>query len=322
MNHDLPHEVAAAFAGVKVLITGGAGFIGGHIGRTVAAIGGEVIALDDLSGGFEANLAPGTKLFAKSVLDADALTKAVAGCRYVFHQAAMVSVPESVAQPEQCMQVNVIGTQMVLEAARKAGVRRVMFAASAAAYGNNPTLPCREDRAADAWSPYAMSKIAGEHLCQMYARNFGLSTACLRYFNVFGEYQNANSAYAAVISAFEKALRAGTKPKIFGDGGQTRDFVHVSNVVRANLLAATCPRALEGEPMNIGTGQRTDLLAVLRHMARALGTSDACEFLPARAGDIRDSVADISRAGEMIDYRPTVDFGKGISRMFAATASV
>jgi UDP-glucose 4-epimerase len=318
MTDLFPAHVVQAFRGSRVLITGGAGFIGGHIGRTVAALGGHVRVLDDLSGGFADNVPEGGELFRASVLDTAVLTQAIAGCDFVFHQAAMVSVPVSVEHPAECTQVNIVGTQNVLEAARKAGVRRVMFAASAAAYGNNPVLPCHEDRAADAWSPYAMSKVAGELLCQTYSRNFGLSTAALRYFNVFGERQNANSAYAAVISAFEKALRAGTRPRIFGDGGQTRDFVHVSNVVRANLLAAASPRPLCGEPINIGTGVRTDLLSVLRHMAAALGRPDDAEFLPARAGDIRDSVADISRARDLLGYEVTIDFAAGIRRMFAA----
>lgn len=321
MSQQLPKFVTDAIGASTILITGGAGFIGGHIGRAAAAMGASVRVLDDLSGGFESNVPAGAKLFRASILDEAALGEAVAGCTYVFHQAAMVSVPVSVEHPEECTRVNVVGTQRVLEAARRAGVKRVMFAASAAAYGNNPMLPCREERAADAWSPYAMSKIAGEHLCQMYARNYGLSTASLRYFNVFGELQNANSAYAAVISAFEKALRSGAMPKIFGDGRQTRDFVHVSNVVRANLLAATSPKNLCGEPMNIGTGVRTDLLSVLSHMAKALGRPDECEFFPARAGDIRDSVADISRAREVLGYEPVVDFATGISRMFAPASA-
>lgn len=321
MSDQFPPHVAHALRGSRVLITGGAGFIGGHIGRAVAALGGHVRVVDDLSGGFAENVPEGGELFRASVLDTTALAQAIAGCHYVFHQAAIVSVPVSIEHPAECTQVNIVGTQNVLEAARKAGVRRVMFAASAAAYGNNPVLPCREDRAADAWSPYAMSKVAGELLCQTYSRNFGLSTAALRYFNVFGERQNANSAYAAVISAFEKALRAGTRPRIFGDGGQTRDFVHVSNVVRANLLAAASPRPLCGEPINIGTGSRTDLLSVLRHMAEALGRPAEAEFLPARAGDIRDSLADISRARELLGYEVTIDFAAGIRRMFSASPS-
>ncbi len=321
MQTDFPKHVVSALGKSRVLITGGAGFIGGHIGRAVAALGGEVRVLDDLSGGFEANVPSGAKLFQASVLDRAAVEDAAEGCRYVFHQAAMVSVPVSVENPELCTQVNIVGTQNVLEAARKAGAARVMFAASAAAYGNEPQLPCREDRAADAWSPYAMSKVAGELLCQTYSRNFGLSTCALRYFNVFGERQNANSAYAAVISAFEKALRAGVRPKIFGDGLQTRDFVHVSNVVRANLLAAASERPLCGQAINIGTGVRTTLVGVLEQMAKALGKPADCEFLPARAGDIRDSLADISRAREVLGYEPVVDFAAGMGRMFSGVSA-
>jgi len=312
-------QINEAMIGATVLITGGAGFIGGHIGHRCIAAGAKVRVLDDLTGGFAENIAPGAELIRASVLDDVALNKAASGCAYVFHQAAMVSVPESVAKSYECMQVNVVGTERVLSAAKAAGVRRVMFAASAAAYGNNPTLPSSERHLPDSFSPYAMSKISGELLCQTFSRCYGLSTVALRYFNVFGERQNPNSAYAAVISAFHQALTAGTTPKIFGDGQQTRDFVYIENVVNANLLAATCVKPLSGEIINIGTGQRVSLLTVLERMAEALGKPAKPEFHPARAGDIRDSVADISAAAELIGYHPVVDFATGINRMLACT---
>ncbi|MCA3004849.1 MAG: NAD-dependent epimerase/dehydratase family protein [Planctomycetaceae bacterium] len=314
----LPAHVAPAFAGATVLITGGAGFIGGHIAHAAAALGARVRVMDDLSGGTMANVPAGAEFIQADVRDTAAVSRAVAGCRFVFHQAAMVSVPVSVEKPAECLAVNVVATDALLAACAKAGVQRVMFAASAAAYGNEPRLPCREDQNADAWSPYAMSKVTGELLCQSYSRCFGLSTAALRYFNVYGERQNPNSAYAAVISAFHKALTTGVRAKIFGDGKQTRDFVHVLDVVRANLLAAACQERLAGRPMNIGTGVKTDLRTVLSRMAEALGVAGEAgepEFHPARAGDIRESVADISLAGRVLGYAPTQDFASGIRRM-------
>ncbi len=308
------------FKGTMSLITGGAGFIGSHLGRRLVELGGRVRVLDDLSGGVRENVPAGAELIQASILDAPALKRAVAGCRYVFHEAAMVSVPESVDKPEECMRVNVLGTERVLSAAKAAGVQRVVFAASAAAYGNNPSLPSRETDVPDCWSPYAMSKVAGEHLLAVFSRCYGLSTVSLRYFNIFGPRQNPDSPYAAVISAFVKALRAGRRVTIHGDGKQTRDFTYVENVVEANLSAAGRPRRLMGEVVNIGTGVRTDLLTVLARLAEELGAEGTPEFGPSRAGDVRDSVADISRARELLGYEPRVDFAAGIRRMMGDEA--
>lgn len=319
-QHEYVHPSFGAFRGSSCLVTGGAGFIGGHLARALVGLGARVRVLDDLSGGFRENLHPDADFVHASILDGGALEGSVRGCRFVFHQAAMVSVPQSVEQPNECMRINVEGTQRVLSAAVKAGVGRVLFAASAAAYGNNPSLPSRETDLPDAWSPYAMSKIAGEHLLTTFARCHGLSTLSLRYMNIFGEGQNANSAYAAVISAFSKALRSGGQPTIFGDGTQTRDFTHVANVVRANLLGAASPRELRGEVVNIGTGVRTSLLDVLRVMGEVLGVTPRPVFMPPRAGDVRDSVADITRARELLGYEPAVGFPEGLARMFRAEA--
>jgi UDP-glucose 4-epimerase len=305
-------------SGQAVLITGGAGFIGSHLAHACAALGARVRVLDDLSGGFESNLPPGAELVRASILDESALRGAVAGCRYVFHQAAMVSVPESVEKPRECMMINVVGTERVLSAARDAGVARVLFAASAAAYGNTPTLPSRETHLPDSYSPYAMSKIAGELLMQTFARCYGMSTVSLRYFNIFGPRQNPRSPYAAVISKFTDVLRARQRPTIFGDGSQTRDFTYIDNVVLANLLAATSDRALAGEVMNIGTGVRTDLLTVLRVMGQALNIDATPTPGPPRPGDVKDSVADISLARDLLGYAPIVDFAEGLRRTLAA----
>jgi UDP-glucose 4-epimerase len=301
-----------AFAGRRVLITGGAGFIGSHLGAKLAELGAHVVVLDDLSGGHESNLAPGTRLVKASILDDDALEDATAGCAYVFHQAAMVSVPQSVEQPERCIAINVDGTRRVLEAAKRAGVARVMFAASAAAYGNTPSLPSKESDPPDCWSPYAASKVAGELLLQTWARCFGLSTISLRYFNIFGPRQDPKSPYAAVISAFADALAEGRTPRIMGDGEQTRDFTPVANVVHANLLAASCMKPLAGEVVNIGCATRIRLLDVLARMGEVLGVDATPSFAPPRAGDVRHSSADITRAKDLLGYAPVMDFATGI----------
>jgi UDP-glucose 4-epimerase len=302
------------FAGARVLVTGGAGFIGSHLAHALHAAGAKVVVLDDLSGGYVENLPPGTEFHKASILDDAVLNRAVEGCRFVYHEAALVSVPQSVAEPDKCAQINLVGTQRVLSAAARAGVKRLVFAASAAAYGNNPSLPSREDHIPDCWSPYAASKVAGEFLLQSQARCTSLSTVSLRYFNIFGPRQDPASPYAAVISAFIKMLLAGRKPTIMGDGEQTRDFTYIDNVVYANLLAATNPRPLAGEVFNIGTSHRTRLLDVLARMGESLGVDSTPSFAPPRAGDVRHSVADISRAREVLGYEPVVDFAEGIRR--------
>ncbi|CAG1010775.1 UDP-glucose 4-epimerase [Phycisphaerales bacterium] len=305
-------DYAGFFRGKTVLVTGGAGFIGSHLAARLIALGARVRVLDDLSTGHAHNVPDGSELITGSILDESALRHAVIGASVVFHQAAMVSVPQSVEHPERCLAINVQGTQRVLIAARDAGVPRVLFAASAAAYGNSPSLPSRENHLPDCWSPYAASKIAGEHLLQTFARCYGLSALSLRYFNIFGPRQDPRSAYAAVISAFCDALIAGRRVRVLGDGGQTRDFTFIDNVVHANLLGACSPRAFAGEVINVGTGVRVSLLDVLRHMGAALGVDTNPEFAPPRAGDIRDSVADISRARELLGYIPLVGFAEGI----------
>ncbi|MEX2217389.1 MAG: NAD-dependent epimerase/dehydratase family protein [Phycisphaerales bacterium] len=302
-------------AGQRALITGGAGFIGSHLAHALDGLGARVVILDDLSGGFRENLPARTELIEASILDEAALRRAAAGCRWAFHQAAMVSVPLSVERPEECVRVNVVGTERVLSAAREAGVGRVMFAASAAASGDTPRLPSPEADPPDPCSPYAMSKVAGELLLRSFSRCYGMSTVSLRYFNIFGARQNPDSPYAAVVSAFLKALRgggAGRRPTIFGDGMQSRDFTHVDNVVLANLLAATSERPLAGEVVNIGTGVRTSLLELLSQMARALGEDVEPAFGPERAGDVPHSVADISAAEALLGYRPVVGLAEGL----------
>lgn len=313
-----PDHVKTTFGGTGVLITGGAGFIGSHLAEHMVRLGARVRVLDDLSGGLQSNVPGGAEFIEGSILDDGVLRRAIDGCTLVYHEAAMVSVPESVERPEECTRVNVVGTQRVLEAARAAGVRRVVFAASAAAYGNLPALPSRESQMPDPYSPYAMSKIAGEMLLQAYARCYGLSTVSLRYFNIFGARQNPHSPYAAAISKFSDVLRRRQKPVIFGDGLQTRDWTHVDNAALANLLAGACARPLAGEVINIGTGVRTTLREALAAMGRILGVDATPTPGPARAGDVRDSVADISRARELLGYEPIVPFEEGLRRLLRA----
>jgi UDP-glucose 4-epimerase len=307
----MPMLYENSFRDVTVLITGGAGFIGSHLAHRLLELGAVVRVIDDLSGGRRDNLSSGVAFLQESILNRTALDDMMTGCRFVFHQAAMVSVPESVEDPQRCAEVNILGTSMVLDAARKAGVQRVMFAASAAAYGGDPQLPSREVHPPQCWSPYAASKVAGEMLMQAFARCYPISTVSLRYFNIFGPRQNPDSPYAAVISAFMKAINAGKQPTIYGDGKQTRDFTYIDNVVHANLLAASSSRDLTGDIINIGTGERISLLGVLQAMGKARGIEIQPQFGPPRAGDVQHSQADISRARELIGYQPIVDFNQG-----------
>jgi nucleoside-diphosphate-sugar epimerase len=297
-----------------VLITGAAGFIGSHLAESLSELGALVTVLDDLSGGSVENLEGfGPVEFVQgSILDRRLLDRCVAGREFVFHLAALGSVPKSVEQPELYTQVNTVGTQNVLEAARQARVRRVMFAASSSAYGNNgvpwvetmPILPC---------SPYAATKVAGEALFRAYSASYGLDTVSLRYFNIFGPRQNANSAYAAVIAAFAKAMMAGKPPVIYGDGEQTRDFTFVHNAVQANLLAARHRESLGGEVFNVGCGAPISVNRLSELMAQSLKKPNVKPvYEPERAGDLKHSFADLQRIQSNLDYRPIVRFEEGL----------
>lgn len=307
-----------AFADAGVLITGGAGFIGSHLGARLTALGARVRIIDDLSSGSRSNLdaiaeaGREPELIEASILNAGALERASAGCRFVFHHAAMVSVPESVGDPEGCLQANIVGTQRVLEAARQAGVRRVTIASSAAVYGDEPSLPSSETDPTDCRSPYAAGKASGETIARAFSHCYGLSTVNLRYFNIFGPRQDPRSPYAAVISAFADRLIRGVQPSVFGNGSQTRDFVPVDNVVHANLLAAAHKGEHKGTVCNIGTGRSISLLDLLGAMGDALGVDATPEFAPPRAGDVMHSRPDISRAREAIGYEPIKSFEEGI----------
>ncbi|MCC7406876.1 MAG: NAD-dependent epimerase/dehydratase family protein [Phycisphaeraceae bacterium] len=317
------------FKDVRCVVTGGAGFIGSHLAEALMQLGASLFVLDDLSGGSVANVheaatATGRpnevelRLVQGSILDARLLDYVMSGCRYVFHLAALGSVPQSVEQPDRYTQVNAMGTAAVLEAARKAGVQRVMFAASAAAYGDDPTVPKRESMAPLPRSPYAATKVAGEAMLAAYGSCYPLDTVSLRYFNIFGPRQNANSAYAAVIAAFAQNLMADKPPTIFGDGSQTRDFAFVQNVVHANLLAARCPDRLGGKVINIACGGSVSVLELAKMMGRLLGRPGLEPvFGPVRAGDVPHSLADIEQARQVLGYEPIVSVEEGLKATLA-----
>lgn len=303
------------FESVKVLVTGGAGFIGSHLAEALGELGAGVVVLDDLSGGSEQNLRglKNVSFVRGSILDQAAVERCVAGCRFVFHQAAMGSVPGSVDHPRRYHDVNATGTLNVLEAARVAKVRRVMFAASSAAYGDSETLPKIEQMPVLPKSPYAANKVADEAMIRAWANSYGLDGVSLRYFNIFGPRQNANSAYAAVIAAFAKALVAGRNPVIYGDGEQSRDFTYVDNVVHANLLAAGCERPLNGEVINVAVGTRTTVNELARLSLQILDRPDLTPLHEKdRAGDVKHSLADMAKARALLGYEPVVPFAVGL----------
>lgn len=304
------------FAGARALVTGGAGFIGSHLSEALVRLGARVVVIDDLSGGSRDNLrAFGPVEFVEgSILDQPLLAQCTKDCAYVFHQAALGSVPRSVEQPRLYHEVNTTGTLNVLEAARGAGVRRVMFAASSSAYGENP-VPWVETLPPMPKSPYAATKLAGEGLLRAWSHSYGLDTCSLRYFNIFGPRQNANSAYAAVIAAFAKAFLAGQRPVVYGDGEQSRDFTFVANAVHANLLAAGRSEPVEGEVLNVGGGGRVSVNQLAQSMAQALGREDLKPtYAPERAGDIKHSFADLNLTRRTLDYEPVVAFEPGLAR--------
>lgn len=311
----------AAFSGQCALVTGGAGFIGSHLTEALLELGCRVTVVDDLSGSDGSNLKPFRERFGSqlrflrgSILDRDLLRDAAEGARCVFHQAALASVPASIADPVAYAQVNIIGTLNVLEAARSRGAHRVLLAASAAAYGDSEEIPKLESMPTQCKSPYAATKVAGEALLAAYAGSYPLDTCSLRYFNIFGPRQNANSAYAAVLAAFAKAvLEQGQPPTIFGDGVQTRDFTFVDNVVHANLLAARSERRLAGAVVNIGCARRITVLELAQRVLAELGHNDWTPLCgPERAGDVKHSMAGIDAARALLGYEPLVAFESGL----------
>lgn len=302
---------------MQALVTGGAGFIGSHLVRRLVAAGHRIVVLDDLSTGHARNLAGVPHRFvAGDVADAEVVNAAVAGCQTVFHLGAVVSVQQTIGDPTGCMRVNALGTQVVLEAARQAGATRFVLASTAAAYGDAPTLPCDETAVPAPMSPYGASKVAGEHLCRVYSHLYGMRATPLRFFNVYGERQDPTGPYAGVISKFVERLQAGQPVTIFGDGGQTRDFVYVGDVVGALMAAAERSDYPVGLPINIGGGASVDLLDLYRVLASFAGTDAPPLHAAARDGDIRHSVARVSRAKDWLNWEASTGLEAGLAALW------
>jgi UDP-glucose 4-epimerase len=299
----------------QCLVTGGAGFTCSHIAAALLARGDRVRIVDNLSTGYRHNLDvnPGAEFLEGDLADPAFAARAADGMELVFHQAAIPSVPRSVKDPVTSHRANIDATLNVLEAARGAGVRRVVYAASSSAYGDTPVLPKHEAMPPNPQSPYALQKLVGEQYGQLFTRLYGLETVSTRYFNVFGPRQDPTSAYSGVISQFARALLDGRAPTIYGDGGQTRDFTYIDNVVDGVLRAGDAPGA-SGEVMNVATGGRISLLELFAAMKRITGADVEPVFADARAGDVRDSQADISKAKRLLGYEPVVPFDEGLRR--------
>ncbi len=303
------------------LVTGGAGFIGSSIAEALLATGERVRILDDFSSGRRSNLAAlkgEIEIVEGSILDPEVVARAMKGVEVVFHQAAIPSVSRSVENPQATMLANVQGTTVVLDCARHAKVRRVVFAASSSAYGDTPTLPKIETMTPSPRSPYAISKLTCEHLMTVFASIYGMETLSLRYFNVFGPRQDPTSQYAAVIPNFITAAMERKSPTVFGDGEQTRDFCFIENTVGANLLAAGTSNKLSGQVVNIACGERISLNQLLGHIGEVVGTKLEATYLPTRAGDVRDSLASIDAARALIGYVPKVLVREGLAKTYAA----
>jgi UDP-glucose 4-epimerase len=298
------------------VVTGGAGFIGSNLVEALIARGERVRVLDNFSTGRRENLADlrdKIELIEGDVADLDTCRRAVAGARYVLHQAALPSVARSIEDPIASNRTNVDGTLALLVAARDAGVERVVYASSSSIYGDTPTLPKHEGMAPAPISPYGVSKLVDEYYAGVFTRVYGLKTVGLRYFNVFGPRQDPNSHYAAVIPKFITAIVRGEPPTIFGDGAQSRDFCFIANVVSANLLACTAEAAV-GQVMNVACGDRIDLNALVQKINVLLGTAVAPRYAESRPGDIKHSLADVARARELLGYEVLADFDEGLRR--------
>jgi nucleoside-diphosphate-sugar epimerase len=300
------------------LVTGGAGFIGSHLTEELVRRGHTVRVADSLITGHRRNLdhIPGVEFLEGDLADLPFAQRAAEGMNYVLHQAAIPSVPRSVKDPITSNRANTDATLNVLVAARDAGVKRLIFASSSSEYGNTPTLPKTEDMPPSPLSPYALQKVIGTAYCQMFTRLYGFETVAIRYFNVFGPRLDPSSPYSGVISVFATALNEGRRPTIYGDGGQTRDFTYVANVVDGVLRACEAPKAA-GEVINVACGTRISLNDLLRVMNRILGTNLEANYQEERAGDVRDSQADISKAKALLGYTPIVDLEEGLRHTLA-----
>src|SRR5688500_666062 len=300
------------------LVTGGAGFIGSHLAEELLRRGERVRIVDSLITGKRQNLAhlQQAEFLEGDLADLEVAQRAVQGVDFVLHQAAIPSVPRSVQDPITSNRANIDASVNVLVAARDAGVRRVVYAGSSSAYGNTPTLPKNETMPTAPLSPYALQKLVAEQYCQMFTELYGLETVTIRYFNVFGPRQDPSSPYSGVISVFIRALVEGHRPTIYGDGGQTRDFTYVANVVDGVLRACQAP-AVSGEVINVATGGRISLNELFRALKDLTGASVEPIYEETRAGDVRDSQADIDKAGRLLGYEPTVTLEQGLEKTVA-----
>ena len=302
----------------RYLVTGVAGFIGSHIAQELIRQGHQVRGVDNFVAGSRENMsefADGLDFQEADICDPIAMQRACRGVDVVFHQAALASVPRSVKDPISTNDTNVNGTLNVLVAARDAGVKRVIYAASSSAYGDTPTLPKREEMLPVPISPYAVSKLAGEHYMASFYRLYGLETVALRYFNVFGPRQAADSPYSGVLAKFISQMLEGEQPTIFGDGEQSRDFTYVENVVQANLRASTAPaEAAAGRMFNVALGERYTLNQMFSELKKIIGYRGEPAFGPERQGDVKHSHADISLARQQLGYAPKVGFVEGLRR--------
>jgi nucleoside-diphosphate-sugar epimerase len=303
------------------LVTGGAGFIGSHIVEALIRRGDSVRVLDNFTTGKRANLAhlPAAEVIEGDIRDTAAVWQTMAGADYVIHQAAIVSVPQSMNDPGTTHDVNVTGTLNLLRAAQAMRIKRFVLASSCAVYGDNDESPLKESSTLKPLSPYAASKLAGEVYCQMFQRAYGLPAVCLRYFNVYGPRQNPNGAYAAVIPNFAQRMQTGQPPIVYGDGRQTRDFVHVSDVARANLRVCECEAAI-GQVFNIASGSYTSLLDLVEMFNLLQGTQFTPKFEPERVGDIKRSRGDNTKSISLLDFRPSVLLVDGLQQLLKDVA--
>lgn len=303
----------------KYLITGGAGFIGSNLARRLLSLGEDVVVLDDFSTGKRENLEDikhRVKLVVGDICNVDKVKEAMEGIDFVFHHAAVVSVPRSVDDPARTNEVNVDGTLNCLLVARDVKAKRFVFAASSSAYGDSPELPKHEDMTPWPLSPYGVSKLVGEMYCRVFYEVYGLPTVSLRYFNIFGPYQDPHSQYAAVVPIFITRLLKGESPRVFGDGEQSRDFTYIDNAVEANLLAINSDKA-DGETINVACGTQYTLNDLAENLKRLTGSDIDPTYAEPRAGDIKHSLGDISRASRLLGYSPQVSFEEGLERTVA-----
>jgi UDP-glucose 4-epimerase len=302
----------------RYLITGVAGFIGSHLADALLAHGHAVRGLDNLSTGLRDNVPGGVEFLTIDLRDAEGTAEACRGVDAILHQAALPSVPRSVLDPRSSHEANIDGTFNLLEGARAAGVARVVYAASSSAYGNQPGFPRVETMTPQPISPYAVQKLTGEFYMRSYAQIFGMETVCLRYFNIFGPRQVPDSPYSGVLARFIMEMIEGRAPTIFGDGEQGRDFTYVENAVQANLLAATAPaEKCTGSVFNVACGERHTLNQTYAALAGLLQFHEPAKYGPMRAGDVKDSLADITQASNCLGYAPLVDFREGLARTIA-----